>query len=251
MQAGLAHGSQLDLPGFVQRYQVDLSLRPMSLLTGLPEACLERLEAAVSWRLFPRQTTILAQDDVTRDLLFVAYGMVRVVQFTVSGREIAFADIGPGGNVGEMAAIDGGRRSAYVLALTDVVTGILSQEDFLGALSEYPALALNVMRHLTTLIRGINARVRDLSGLKAPERVAVELLRLAQQLSPNGPATAITIRPSPTATEIANKAATTRETVARTVSALIRRGLLRRVGPDLEIVNVPVLEDYIERASLA
>lgn len=250
MQAGLTPGIQLDLQGFVQRHHVDLSLRPMSLLRGLPDECLDRLAGVVAWRLYPRQTTILAQDDITRDLLFVAYGMVRVVQFTASGREIAFADIGPGGNVGEIAAIDGGRRSAYVLALTDVVTGLLTQEDFMGALTEYPDLALNVMRHLTTIIRGINARVRDLSGLKAPERVAVELLRLAQQLTPNGPATAITIRPSPTATEIANKASTTRETVARTVSALIRRGLLRRVGPDLEIVNVPELEDYIERASL-
>ena len=54
------------------------------------------------------------------------------------------------------------------------------------------------------------------------------------------------LKAAPTATEIANRATTTRETVARALSDFTRQGLIRRVGQDLEILDVFALENSIE-----
>ncbi|MDX2103160.1 MAG: Crp/Fnr family transcriptional regulator [Alphaproteobacteria bacterium] len=242
-------GSHQDLANFCTRYKIDLQLSGVVLLRELPDTTRRRIQSKCTWRLVHRGGTVLAQDDPTHEVLFIIHGTVRVVQFTQAGREIAFAEVGTGGHVGEIAAIDGGRRSAYVVAESDVVIGALGQDDFLDLLRQNTDFAFSVMRSLTATIRGINKRVRDLTGLKAPDRVALEVLKLGTQATSSANATSITLRPSPTASEIANKAATTRETVARTLSQLIRQGLLKRVGPDLQIVSVAALEDYIERMS--
>ena len=235
----------MDLDTFLARHRITPGLTDMFLFRNLARDVIRQAEAKCVWKLFAKEVTIINQDDLAQDVLLVRHGQVRVVQFTASGREISYADIGPGGHFGEMAAIDGGPRSAYVIALRDTVAGVLSGKDFLGLMKSHHEFALNVMRTLTAVVRGINVRLRDLSALRAPDRVAVELVRLGRQWSGGETASRITIRPAPTATDIANRAATTRETVARTFADLARRKLIRRVGHDLEILDVFALEDSV------
>jgi CRP-like cAMP-binding protein len=235
----------MDLDSFLAKHRITPALTEMFLFRNLAKDVIRQAEAKCVWKLFPKESNIITQDDLAQDVLFVRHGLVRVVQFTASGREISYADIGPGGHFGEMAAIDGGPRSAYVIALHDTVAGVLSGKDFIGLMRSHPEFALNVMRTLTAVVRGINVRLRDLSALRAPDRVAVELVRLGRQWSAGETASRITIRPAPTATDIANRAATTRETVARTFADLARRKLIRRVGHDLEILDVFALEDSV------
>ena len=246
----MAHGCPwnvlMDLDSFLAKHRIVPALGEMHLFRGLARDLIRQAEMKCVWKLFPKESTIITQDDLAQDVLFVRHGLARVVQFTASGREISYADIGPGGHFGEIACIDGGPRSAYVIALHDTVAGVLSGKDFLALLRSHPDFALNVMRTLTSIVRGINIRLRDLSALRAPDRVAVELVRLGRQWSRGETASRITIRPAPTATDIANRAATTRETVARTFADLARRKLIRRVGHDLEILDVFALEDSVQ-----
>jgi CRP/FNR family cyclic AMP-dependent transcriptional regulator len=247
--ADAQQGSHQDLTNFCARHSIELDLNGINLLHDLPASTRRLIQTKCSWRLVTRGGTVMAQDDPTNDVMFIIHGSVRVVQFTQAGREIAFAEIGAGGHVGEIAAIDNGRRSAYVVAETDLVLGVLAQEDFLSLMLQHTDFSFSVMRSLSATIRGINKRVRDLTGLKAPDRVALELLKLGAQMASSPNATSITLRPSPTASEIAHKASTTRETVARTLSQLIRQGLLERVGHDLHIVSVAAMEEHIARMS--
>ncbi len=242
-------GSHQDLANFCAKHHIELALNQVNLLRELPDTTRKRIQSKCSWRLVGRDGTVLAQEDPTHDVLFIIHGTVRVAQFTQGGREIAFAEIGVGGHVGEIAAIDGGRRSAYVVAETDTVLAVLAQEDFLDLLRQNTDFAFSVMRSLSATIRGANKRVRDLTGLKAPDRVALELLKMATMTASSPNATSITLRPSPTASEIANKASTTRETVARALSQLIRQGLLVRDGHDLQIVSIAAMEEHIARMS--
>src|SRR5260221_10732492 len=236
----------MDLDTFLAKHRITPALTDMFLFRGLGKDVIRQAESKCAWKLFAKDVTIINQDDLAQDVLFVRHGLVRVVQFTASGREISYADIGPGGHFGEMAAIDGGPRSAYVIALVDTVAGVMSGKEFLTLLRNHPDFAVNVMRTLTSIVRGINVRLRDLSALRAPDRVAVELVRLGRQWSRGETASRITIRPAPTATDIANPAATTRETVARTFADLARRKLIRRVGHDLEILDMFALEDSVQ-----
>ena len=71
------------------------------------------------WRRFGAGEQVFDRMSDSRDVCFVIEGRVRVVNHSVSGREISFDDIEAGGVVGELAAIDGALRSATVVALSD------------------------------------------------------------------------------------------------------------------------------------
>lgn len=224
-------------------------LHKIKLLAGLDEPCIADIQRRCQFRAYPKGHTILHQDDATRDLMLVCHGVVRVVQYTASGREIAHAEITASGHIGEIAAIDGGVRSADVVAHQDSLLAVLPEKDFKELLALYPQFALNVMRGLTQIIRGINSRVRDLSVLRAPERVVAELLRLAAIQGEKMAGNKLRIRKLPTTIQLAARCGTTRETVTRTLRDLMNRNLVARAGADLDIIDHAGLKELMERAT--
>ena len=234
----------MDLDTFFTKHRLARNLDHVVLLRGLPPQVIAEISETCTWRLYEKEATLVADNDDTRDVMLVHFGTVRVVQYSSSGREVDYADIEAGGHFGEIAAIDGGPRSAHVVALTRSIIVVLPEEKFLHLLRAHPEFALGVMRRLTAIIRGVNIRVRDLSVLKAADRVAVELTRLASAHL-GDPSGRLIIKPMPTATAIANRTGTTRETVTRTLTDFARRGFVRRVNSDLEILNLPALEKMV------
>ena len=236
----------ITLEEFMARHGIGRTLDNIQLLRAMPAAVIATIAARCTWKLYEKHQTILAQDDSSNGVLLVRHGLVRVVKYSESGREVSYADIGAGGHFGEIAAIDGGPRSAFVVAQLDTVVAMLAQHDFLQLVRENPDFAHSVMCSLTAIIRGSNLKVLDLSTLKAPDRIIRELVRLARNLGEGEAIDRVIIRPAPTATEIASRAATTRETVARTFADLVRRGLIRRIKTDLELISVPDLVELLE-----
>jgi CRP-like cAMP-binding protein len=236
----------MDIETFLREHRIGRDLKGAHLLRGLPPEVAGKVAHAAVWRLYPAGTVIVAQDDPTRDVMFVRHGRVRIVQFTPSGREIGFAEVLEGGHFGEIAAIDGGSRSATAVAVEDTLTANLPGGEFLTLLNASPALAVNVMRGMARIIRSTNLRVNELRSLTAPGRVIHELLLQAQSLGPPPDHGSVHLDPAPTQSEIASLAGTTRETVARTLSDLEHRGLVRRGGRSLELINLEKLEDLLE-----
>jgi CRP-like cAMP-binding protein len=236
----------VDIDSFLKEHRLERDLKDAHMLKGLPGEIAAKVAQTAVWRLYPAGTVILAQDDPTRDVMFVRHGRVRIVQFTPSGREIGFAEVQAGGHFGEIAAIDGGARSATAVAVEDTVTANLSGSEFLALMASSPALGLNVMRTMARIIRSTNVRVNELRSLTAPGRVIHELLLLAQSPGSSKGRDSVRLDPAPTQSEIAASAGTTRETVARTLSDLEHRGLCRRGGRSLELMKLEELEDLLE-----
>ncbi len=218
----------MDAETFLKSGGFDKSLASIDLLKGVSADAFKRIEQRCLWKFHAKGAVVLNQDDDSHEVLFVRCGRVRVVQFTSTGREIGFAEITAGGHVGEMAAIDGGPRSASVIAVTDTVTASLPAPDFLHLLRDTPVLALNLMKAMARAIRGTNVRVHDLRSLTAAGRIVHELLRLAGRGRTTGNLGRIKLQPAPTQSEIAASAGTTRETVARTLGELEKRKLVAR-----------------------
>jgi CRP-like cAMP-binding protein len=65
--------------------------------------------------------------------------------------------LGPGAFFGEMAVIDGGPRSAAVVAESDMVLMMLGRRDFLRVLQEQPSVALAVLTELAGRVRRLEA----------------------------------------------------------------------------------------------
>jgi len=178
------------------------------------------------WRRVAAGREALDPESPVRDVSFVASGRVRVMTHCASGREIAFEDIGVGGFFGELAAIDGGPRSASVFAVEDSLLADLDGQTFLSTVTSHPDVAIEVLRRLAYMVRQASKRVVDISTLPVRGRIAVELLRLTA-IGIVDDNTAV-IRPFPSHADIASRVSATRETVARVLSVLARKGLVQR-----------------------
>lgn len=77
---------------------------------------------------------LFRQNEDTRDLYIIKTGKVKIFK-DEGGVAIDLDEIGAGGIVGEIAIIDGGKRSASVVALEDTEAFVISTDDF-AALSQ-------------------------------------------------------------------------------------------------------------------
>ena len=181
----------------------------------------------------------------SRDVYFVIEWTVRVVNYSLSGREVALDDISAGGYFGELAALDGGPRSAFVMAQGgEAVTAAMPYEVFLDLLAKKPVLGLEIMKRLTRIVRSATERIMDLSTVGANNRVHAELLRQAWAGKMNG--NTATIAPIPLHADIASRVSTTRETVARVLNDLARSGVVERRKDALFVRDMARLAMLVE-----
>ena len=130
------------------------------------------------------------------------------------------------------------------MALNDCLVASLPQDQFLGLLETHPDIALKVMKMLTGVIRMSTNRIMDLSTLAANNRIHSDLLRMARIHSKGS--NEAEISPIPTHSDIASRASTTRETVARVFSDLSKNGIVERQKKALVVLDVEKLSDMVE-----
>lgn len=220
-------------------------LAGIAFLADLSAEELARLEKACAWQRHKAGEQILDRHSDSRDVFFVVEGLVQVVNFSSSGREVAYAEVKAGGFFGELSAIDGEPRSATVVAVEPVLLAALQPSYFIDMLSRNPGIGVHVLQRLARIIRISDERIMDLATLGAVQRVVVELLRMARP-DPVKKGAWI-IYPMPTQASIASKASTTRETVARVLGQIEGMGLIRRQARNTFIDDRQKLERYAER----
>lgn len=220
------------------------SLAGIELLAELTEAERRSLEKACAWRSYPAHEQIIDRHSDSRDIFFVVSGRVRVVNYSLSGREISFDDIDTGGYFGELAAIDGQPRSANVVALNTTTVATLSPQRLEEMARTHPAISFALLKRLAQIIRRATDRIMDLSTLGAHNRVHAEILRLARE-NEKDDNTAL-VHPIPIHSDIASRVSTTRETVARVLGDLSRAKLVTRDRNALIVHDVERLEDMVE-----
>ncbi|MGB0671712.1 MAG: Crp/Fnr family transcriptional regulator [Rhodospirillales bacterium] len=220
------------------------SLAGIELLSDLRPEERKALEAACSFKAYSPHEQIIDRAQESRDVCFVVTGHVRIVLYSLSGREVTLDDLGPGTYFGELAALDGHPRSASAMALDQVLIGFMPSDVFVGMLETHAVVALKLMRRMARVVRNSTERIMDLSTLGANNRVHAELLRQAlRQAESNGQAR---IRPIPVHGDIASRVSTTRETVARVMNDLARMGIVQRTKDCLVIRDLPGLRELVE-----
>jgi CRP/FNR family cyclic AMP-dependent transcriptional regulator len=220
------------------------TLSGIDLLTGITSGDLKNMEQRCNWRSVKRGEVIVDWQSESSDIYFVVTGKVRVVNYSLSGREVTFDEMGPGRYFGQLAALDNQPRSANVIAVENSILAALSQEGFKNLLLMYPEFSLKLLIELAQIIRISTERIMDLSTLGANNRVYAEILRLAlmKKLDDN----TAKIEPVPIHGDVASRVSTTRETVARVFSDLAKRDLIERRGNALIIHDLELLQDMVE-----
>ena len=220
------------------------SLAGIRLFDSLSESALEDLSKRCRWHRYQPNEQVIDRNSDSRDLYLIVEGRARVVNYSVTGREVTFDEREQGEYFGELAALDGEPRSANVIALNKLNVACLSQEAFNRLLLEHPQVTLKILNGLAKIVRASNKRIMDLSTVGANNRVHAEILRLALP-GVRTDNTAI-VSPFPIHGDIASRVSTTRETVNRVFSDLSRRGVVKRSKSNLVVLDLIRLRKMIE-----
>ncbi|NNE83251.1 MAG: Crp/Fnr family transcriptional regulator [Alphaproteobacteria bacterium] len=220
------------------------SLSGIPLLRTLDDAARQSLEQRCRWQRYSAQDEIIGHESDSRDVYFIITGRVRVVNHSLSGKEIAFHEMDAGSYFGELAAIDEQPRSATVVALNDSLLASMSPDTFINLLQDHPQLAIEVLRELAQFVRVSTNRIMELSTLGAHNRVHSEILRQARALA-GETGNSARISPIPVHADIASRVSTTRETVARVLSDLAKQGVVKREKNALVVNDLEQLEKIV------
>ncbi|MGJ7533263.1 MULTISPECIES: Crp/Fnr family transcriptional regulator [unclassified Variovorax] len=217
-----------------------LALRQIALFEGLSDQRLDLLAQQCLWHSVEAGKPLLLRAEQQGDLFLLVSGRVRVTTYSANGRQVTFRDSEAGEHFGDIAAIDGGPRSADVVTLEPSVVASLDRAAFMALLHDEPLVAQRVMLRLVSLVRQLSERVIDLSTLGVQNRLHAELLRLARTAGIDG--NQARLDPAPKHAALASQISTNREQVTRELNVLVRGGVLRKDDKALLVADVARLE---------
>jgi CRP/FNR family cyclic AMP-dependent transcriptional regulator len=219
-------------------------LRSVPLFADLEEGELERFSHVAVPRSFPAGTRVFHEGDSSDACYIVREGSFRVTREHSDGRAITLATLGPGEIFGELAMLDGDRRSASAESITDGTLLALPANDVRSLLARNPEIALKLVAGLVRRLRAANARLSRQSFQTVPSRVAGILLQLSRDgQGDDGEEVEVTIRMNQT--DLAQLAGTSRESVSRFLAELERAGVVRSGRGRVTVLQPGKLRNYI------
>ena len=217
-------------------------LKSVTLFADLEEGELERFSHVAVPRSFPAGTRVFHEGDNSDACYIVKEGSFRVTREHSDGRAITLATLGPGEIFGELAMLDGDKRSASAEALSDGELLALPAGDVRSLLARHPEIALKLVAGLVRRLRAANVRLTKQSFQTVPSRVAGILAQLSREGQENGSGE-VTIRMNQT--DLAQLAGTSRESVSRFLAELERAGVVRSGRGRVTVLDPPKLRNYI------
>ncbi len=200
-------------------------LTTVPIFSNLNPEQLQPLTGKLHRRRYQRGEVVFHQDDPADRLHIIVHGRVRISITSEDGREKDIALLQPGECFGEMALLDGEKRSATASAIDTVETLTLYREDFLDFFDRHPEVVADTTGMLTRRLRNVNQMLGDLAFLDVPTRVAKQLLELAETSAGHagwqGP-----VEVSVGQEELARLVGASRETVSRALNSYRRQGIL-------------------------
>ena len=211
-------------------------LKTVSLFWDLDKTELGYISDKMVSKKFENGNLIFLEESEGKNLFFVVEGSVKVTRLSKDGREVILAMLNAGDFFGEMSLLDGEARSANVIALEKTEVLSLNRDDFLVVLHDYPKIAIQLLKEMTSRLRKSDRQIVSLSLSDAEKRIALCIVRFAdeQGVIKNGQ---VTIPKIPIQQDIANMAGTSRETVSRAMSLLTEEKYIERNGKELKILN--------------
>ena len=199
----------------------------------LPDTLLDQIAQRALTRTYLRNAIIVTEGDETDTLYVLLSGHAKVFVADDEGHELQLNQIGPGEYFGDVT-LDGGPRSASVMALEPCRCAVVKRDDLTRFMSENPDFALHVTRKLAHRVRALTAGMRDLALMDVYGRVARLLLELAEEADGQ-----LVIEEKLTQKDIAQRVGASREMISRIFSDLTEGGYVKKEEGRLVIVRRP------------
>jgi CRP/FNR family transcriptional regulator, cyclic AMP receptor protein len=158
------------------------ALRQVPLFESLDDEAAKKLCELIESLDCKANTFLFHAGNAGDAMYLIERGKIRICVRTTEGRELTLAELGQGDFFGEMALLDGQRRSADAVVAEDARLAVLSREHFLSFMRSAPNVALemltalaNRLRHTDELLRHTatrNVNVEEAAQLTLAHRAA-------------------------------------------------------------------------------
>lgn len=234
-------------------------LDDLPFFAGADAAVLAGCGPRARWRRYAPGQVLLDEGDSSTQVHLILSGSVRVLVHSACGRDVIFSERQAGDILGEIAALDGGPRTAEATALLPTRTCALPAVDFVAVVAASPTVSLRLLRVLAARFRLLTVRAMERDALPVRLRLLAELLRMSRSRGgatigaadpasakvAKGPTSRI-VTPPPPQHELAARIGARREVVSREMAALVRQGVLARTAGGVVIPRVEVARALIE-----
>lgn len=202
-------------------------VQTVPLFAHLPEESQHRVASAAVTRGYQRGERIYGPGDRT-GLFIVHRGLVKVHRLTESGTEQLIRLMSPGDFLGETALLADTTTDHFAVALQPSELCMISRERFTRLLGQHPSVAVQMLQTVSGRLGEAEQMVSALSGQSVGQRLAQQLLLLADEAGD------AKFRLPTTKKELASYLGTTAETLSRRLGTLQKAGVIR-LGPRRQI----------------
>ncbi len=190
--------------------------------------------------------TIFSAGEPGAEMILLETGRVEVSITSITGRKSVLAHMGKGEVLGEIAALDGGPRSADAVAATDVTGRLMSRENVLTFVAERPEIARAVIGALCQKVRNASEMFLTQSVIDGEPRLARGLLRLFDRWGEADKDGAERLAERFSQQDIGEFTGLARENVNRQIKAWTEAGILRRDARHLVLLDRDALRALAE-----
>src|SRR5271168_4528737 len=144
---------------------LDAAMTASPILAPLSVRTRERLAASGSVIALEPGSMLCQQGDPGDAMFIVLEGEIEVRTSSPEGVQVRFASFGQASVIGEMAALDGGVRSADMIAVRRSTLWRIPRSTLIDALRAEPAAAVALIAELAKRLRAANAHMEAIRTL--------------------------------------------------------------------------------------
>jgi len=201
------------------------------------------LEREGTRRVFARGEVLAIQDDVPKTVGVIISGKAAALTYAPSGEQAWIGEFTPGDFFGHMSMLTHLPLGYEMTAQTDMSALMLPIPVLKRFMTENPDVSEAVSKDLATRLDLMMRRMVEALTVSAKGRVCAELMRMANPIGID-PGKSV-IRPNPVFVDLALRVNSTRETVSRTVSELVKKEILSKTPGALVLNNPEGLKGFV------
>jgi CRP-like cAMP-binding protein len=201
-------------------------LRNLPFLQSLSPSDLKWVNSLIVEKDFHTGDFICYSGDVGDKLFIIADGKVRLMQHSLTGRDILLDLLNPGEFFGAFSSLGNETYSESAQAHTSCCVLVITNAEIHKILMRFPDVAIRFIEIMAVRLRQANERVHQLGALSVEDRIASILVMLADKFGEQkGPELLLQV---PLFREdIAAMAGATVESASRVMSRFQKAGLIR------------------------
>lgn len=195
---------------------------------GLNEDTITHVATRTQEKIYQPHSTLIHQGDAANAVYFIYKGLIKIYVINNEGKHVPVRTTGEKYFVGDLGVVDDGPVPATVETIQETHVLVMTKEDFLFLINNYPGFAINILKLWAKKVRGNNEQREINFSLQLKDRT----LRALQILAPNFPNNEISIAQE----ELADIVGATRPRVTEVLKDLEKENLIKLSNRNIKIL---------------